>query len=152
MEPNKALNVPCNFNGYLVCQIPNNTVEVELKIKTTQGKYTLNKDTYTRMERYHPWHRADRKAQIHTKKRRTPRRETVNIDIPVDSTRSETDIPEGEGFAYAPKLFMDPDFMATVPQTETEDSDLEVVQSNFIGEYCEKCVTNYNRCWCNRSD
>ena len=51
MKHNTALNVSCDFNGYLVCQIPKNTIEVELKIKTTRGKYTLNKDTYARTER-----------------------------------------------------------------------------------------------------
>ena len=55
MENNKALNVSPDFNGYLVCQIPANTVEVGLKIKTTRGKYTVIKDTHMRMERYHPW-------------------------------------------------------------------------------------------------
>ena len=44
---NKALNVSCNLNGCLVCQIPDNMVEVELKVKTTMGKYTLIKDAYT---------------------------------------------------------------------------------------------------------
>ena len=63
MEMNKALNMSCDFNGYLVCQIPDNTVEVELKIKTTRGKYTLIKDAYTRTKRYHPWGRADRRAK-----------------------------------------------------------------------------------------
>ena len=62
MEHNTALNVLCDFNRYLVCQIPKNTVKVELKIKMTRGKYTLNKDTYSRTERYHPWDRADRRA------------------------------------------------------------------------------------------
>ena len=46
---------------------------------------------------------------------------------------------------------MDPESMATVPQTET-GGNLEVVQSNFIGEYCKKYVTKYNRCCCNGSD
>ena len=36
--------------------------------------------------------------QIHKKKRRTPRREVVNIGNSVDSTNSETDIQDGEGF------------------------------------------------------
>ena len=102
MEHNNTLNTSCNFNGYLVCQIPKNTIKVKLKIKTTQGKYTLNKETFTRTERYHPWDRADSRAQIHSKKRRTPRREVVNIDNLVDSTSSETDIPHGDGFAFAP--------------------------------------------------
>ena len=123
MDNNKVLNVSCNFNGYLVCQIPENTVEMELKIKTTRSKYTLNTDTYTRTERYHPWDRADRRAQIHTRKRRTPIREITN-----------------------------PNYVATLPQTETESSELEVMQNNFIGEYCEKCIKKYNRCWCNGLD
>ena len=123
MEHNNALNVSCNFNGYLVCQIPKNTVEVELKIKTTRGKYTLNKDTYTRTKRYHPWDRAGRRVQIHTKKRRTPRRETINIDTPGDSNNSETDIQDGEGFACAPKVFTNPEYVASLPQTESESSD-----------------------------
>ena len=38
----------------LVCQMPADTVEMELKIKTTRGKYTLHKDTCMRTERYHP--------------------------------------------------------------------------------------------------
>ena len=54
MENNKVLNVSCDFDGYLVYQIPGNTVEVELKIKTTRGKYTLTKDAHTRAEKYHP--------------------------------------------------------------------------------------------------
>ena len=37
--------------------MPTNMVEVELKIKTTQGKYTLHKDTCTWTERYNPWDR-----------------------------------------------------------------------------------------------
>ena len=37
---NKALNVLCDFRGYLVCQMPDNVMEVELKVKTTMGKYT----------------------------------------------------------------------------------------------------------------
>ena len=115
-------------------------VTVELKIKTTRGKYTLNKDTYTRMVRYHPWDRADRRAQIHTQKRRTPRRETINIDTPIDSTNSETDIQDGEGFACAPKVFTNPEYVVTLPQMETESSELEVIPNKFIGEYCEKCI------------
>ena len=59
MDHNTALNFACNFNGYLVCQMPADTVEMELKIKTTRGKYTLHKYTCMRTERYHLWDRAD---------------------------------------------------------------------------------------------
>ena len=57
--------------------MPANTVEVELKIKMTRGKYTLNKDTCMRTERYHPWDRVDKRSKIHTKRRRTTRREVI---------------------------------------------------------------------------
>ena len=93
-----------------------NTVEVELKIKTTWGKYILNKDTWTRTEIYHLWDRADKRAKIHTKKRGTHRKE-VNVDT-VDSTNSETDIQDGEGFANAPKIFTNPSYATTIPLTE----------------------------------
>ena len=152
MEHNTALNVSCDFNRYLLCHIPKNTIKVELKIKTTRGKYTLNKDTFTRTERYHPWDRADIRAQIHTKKIRTPRRELVNVDTPVDSTNSETDIQDGEGFAYAPKVFTNPDYAITLPQTETGSSELEVIHNKFIGEYCENCANKHIRYWCDKSD
>ena len=45
MDHNTTLNIACDFNGYLVCQMPADTVEMELKIKMTRGKYTLHKDT-----------------------------------------------------------------------------------------------------------
>ena len=138
MEHNTTLNVLCNFNGYLVCQIPKNTIEVELKIKTNRGKDTLHKDTCSRTERYHPWDRVDRRAEIHTKKRRTNRNEMVSVDT-VDFTNSEMDIQDGEGFAYAPKIYTYPNYAITVPLTESEDNELELVPKNFIGEYCGEC-------------
>ena len=40
---NKQLNASCDFLGYLVCQMHKDVVEVELKVKTKWGKYTLIK-------------------------------------------------------------------------------------------------------------
>ena len=123
---NTALNVTCDFKGYLVCQIPDNMVEVELKIKTTRGKYTLIKDAHIRMEKYCAWDRADRRVQVHSKRRRTPRREVTTRDTTVDNTTSsETDIPNGEGFGYPPRVFTDPEYVNTLPLTEN-DSEPEV--------------------------
>ena len=34
---NKQLNVSCDFKGYLVCQVPKDVVEVELKVKNQMG-------------------------------------------------------------------------------------------------------------------
>ena len=53
MNSNSALNVTCEFDGCLVCKMPADRVEMEFKIKTRGGKYTLHKDTNTRTKRYH---------------------------------------------------------------------------------------------------
>ena len=110
----------------------------------------FNKDTCTRTERYCPWDRADKRAKIHTKKGRTSRKE-VEVET-VDSTNSETDIQDGEGFSYAPKIYTNPEFAVTIPLSESEDNQVELTNKHFIGEYCSECVKKYNRCWCYRSD
>ena len=154
MEHNGTLNLSCDFKGYLVCKIPTNTVEVELKIKTTWGKYTFTKDTCTRTERYCPWDRVDKRAKIHMKKRKVVRREG---DVETVSTNSETDIQDGEGFSYPPKVFTDPELANTISLTNSDDNDVneiditnsnvEVTNPNFIEEYCGECVKKYNRCY-----
>ena len=55
-------------------------------------------------------------------------------------------------FAYAPKIYTNPNYAITVPLTESEDNELELVPKNFIGEYCGECAKRYNRCWCNKSN
>ena len=47
------------------------------------------------------------------------------------------DIPNGEVFGYASKVFTDPNYAVTLAQTETECSNLEVAQNSSTGEYCE---------------
>ena len=58
----------------------------------------------------------------------------------------------GEGFGYPPQIFTDPEFATNISHTEDELSNVEEGRSNFVGEYCEKCLSQYNRCWCNASD
>ena len=74
MAQNKALNATCDLNGYLYCQMPDNAVEVEVKIKSTWGKYTLIQDDNSKTEKYCSWDRADRRSNIHTKRRRATRK------------------------------------------------------------------------------
>ena len=70
MDCSITLNATCEFDCYLICKMPADTVEMELKIKTRRGKYTLHKDTNTRTKRYHPWERADKRSKIHTRRSR----------------------------------------------------------------------------------
>ena len=146
MDSNTTLNVACDFDGYLVCQMPAETVEMELKIKTKRGKYTLHKDTCTRTERYCPWEIADKRSKIHT--RRRTRRE-VESEI---RSNSETNIQTGKGFMYPPEIFTNPEFAKTMPLMDTDNDEVEVTNSNFIGEFCGECIKKYNRCWCFKSD
>ena len=45
----------------------------------------------------------------------------ISVDT-VDSTNSETDIQDGEGSAYAPKIYTNPNYAIAVPLTESEDN------------------------------
>ena len=127
--------------------MPADTVEMELKIKTKRGKYTLHQDTCTRTERYHPWDRADKRSKIHTKRRIT--RREVESEI---TSNSETGIQMGKGFAYPPEIFTNPEFTKTIHLTDMDNEEVEVTNPNFIGEFCTECVKKYNRCWCFKSD
>ena len=99
MALKKVLNTTCDLNGYLYCWMPDNAMEVEVKIKTTWGKYTLIQDDNSRTEKYHSWDRADRRSKIHTKRRRATRKEVINET----NTNSETNIPMAEEFGYTLK-------------------------------------------------
>ena len=98
MALNKTVNATCDLEGYLFCRMPEDALEVEVKIKTKWGKYTMFQDTYTHTEKYCSWDRADRRSSVCTRRRRTPQREVIVSSN--DNTNSETDVPVGEGFGY----------------------------------------------------
>ena len=112
------LNASCNFNsGYLICDIPNNTVKVVVKIKTMFGNHILVKDQEWRMVKYRTWGKWNQsKVKIDTKKRVPPlkiikvRREAMES---ITSSSSGTWISEGEGFGYLPMCFVDPEYPRT---------------------------------------
>ena len=148
MALRKTLNATCNLDGYLFCRMPADTLEVEIKVKTKWGKYSMFQDTYTQHEKYCTWDRANRRSSVCTGRRRIPHREVVGSSHD-DNTTSETDIPVGQGLRYPPQVFTDPKFAAEVPHTKEE----EEVNNKFIGNYhktCDKC--SETRCWCNSSD
>ena len=47
-----------------VLQDAADTVEVEIKVKTKWGKYSMFQDTYTHTEKYHAWDRANRRSSV----------------------------------------------------------------------------------------
>ena len=148
MASNKSLYTACNLDGYLFCKMPAGALEVEVKVKTTWGKFSMVQDMHTRMEKYHTWEKPNGRSTIKTRKRKAPCKMTM---MQTEDQTSETDVPTGHGFRYPPQVFTDPMYTAITPQTDEEG---EVAQeSKFLGRYCEfcdRCGKSY--CWCNSSD
>ena len=148
MAFDKSLNATCNLNGYLFCKMPADALEVEIKVKTNWGKFSMLQDIHTRTEKYHAWEKADGRSNVKTRKRKAPLKVT---SIQTKDNTSETDVPVGQGFEYPPQVFTDPRYAATVPYMEEEEEQSD--KSKFLGRYCEfcdKCGKLY--CWCNSSD
>ena len=112
----KSLNATCNLNEYLFCKMPEGTLEVEVKVKTTWGKITMVQNTHTRMEKYHTWEKAQRR-HIKSKKGRTPHKAA---SVHTEDNTSETDMLTGQGFGYPPQIFMDPTHTAVMTHTDLE--------------------------------
>ena len=116
MPYNNSLNATCDLNEYLYCKMPMGALEVQLKVKTTWGKFTMVQDTHTKMEKYCMWEKAQR-IPIRSRKRRTPYKTT---NKQTEDSMSETDIPTGQGFRYPPQIFTDPTYATTTTHRESE--------------------------------
>ena len=71
MAFNKSLNATCDLNRFLFCKMPVGALEVQIKVKTIWGKFTMIQDTHTRTEKYHMWEKAQR-CHIRSRKRKAP--------------------------------------------------------------------------------
>ena len=139
----KSLNATCNLNEYLFCKMPKGTLEVEVKVKTTWGKFTMIQNTHTRMEKYHTWEKAQR-CHVKSKQGRTPHKVA---SVHTEDNTSETDMPTSQEFGYPPLIFTDPTHTAVMTHTDSEG---EVKHgTNFLGRYCEYCDRSGETCcWC----
>ena len=143
----KSLNAACDLDGYLFCKMPAGALEVEVKVKTTWGKFSMVRDIHTRTEKYCAWEKADGRSNIKTRKRKAPHK---IINMQTKDNTSETDVPAGQGFRYPPQVFTDPTYTPAMPHTEEEEVEQE---SKFLGKYCEFCdVCGEKHCWCSSSD
>ena len=68
----KSLNAACDLNEYLFCKMPKGTLEVEVKVKTTWGKFTMIQNTHTRMEKYCTWRKSPKMSCKIKKGKNTP--------------------------------------------------------------------------------
>ena len=148
MASNKSLNATCDLDGYLFCKMPVGALEVEVKVKTTWGKFSMVQDIHTRTEKYHAWEKAGGRNTIRTRKRKASHKMTT---MQAEDNTSETDVPTGQGFRYPPQVFTDLMYAAAIPQME-EEGEAEQ-ESKFLGKYCEFCDRcGKSHCWCNSSD
>ena len=132
MNQPQPLCINLDFQGYLVCQIPKVALQVELKIKTKWGKFTLHTDQFTRTEKYRTWRKASR-CKIHSRRRQYHMGDShLNV-----SSDSGTFINSGQGLGFPSKVFIDsdtdPDYPPHIP---------------ILEDYCCTCLTEKVRCSC----
>ena len=135
MNQPQQLHVSCDFQGYLVCQIPKDVMDVELKTKTKWGKFTLHTDQHTRTDKYRPWQKVGH-HRIHARRRPSSHNITSRPHLNC-STDSDTFINSGPGLGYPPKTFID----------SNTDNDLPLHIPN-LEDYCRMCLTKRVRCTC----
>ena len=135
MDQPQQISIACDFQWFLVCQIPKDVIEVELKIKTKWGKFTLHTDQHTRTEKYRPWKKVSH-CRIHSR-RKQPCHERTGKPHLNCSMDSGTFINSGQGMGYFPKTFtgsdMDKDIPPHIPDIE---------------DCCRMCLTRKFRCTC----
>ena len=131
MNQPQLLCISLDFQGYLVCQIPKDALEVELKIKIKWGMCTLHMDQFTRTEKYRAWRKANR-LKIHFRRRKHLSDSHLNI-----SSDSSIFINGGQGLGYPPKVFID------------SNSDQEFPPHvPILEDYCRTCLAEKVRCFC----
>ena len=95
MAFNKSLNAACDLDGYLFCKMPVGALDVEVKVKTTWGKFSMVQDIHTRTEKNHVWEKPDGRSTIKTRKRKASCKMTM---MQTEDNASKTDVPiKGSG-------------------------------------------------------
>ena len=128
MNQPQPLSINLDFQGFLVCQIPKDAVEIELEIKTKWGKFTLHTDKFTRTEKYRAWKKVSH-HKIHSRSRQ-PNHDRIGKSHLNASIDSGTFINSGQGMGYPPKIF------------EGSDTDEDIPPHiPIIEDYCRTCLT-----------
>ena len=105
----RHLNVNCDFStGYLVCDIPRDTVIVKIKIKTRWGKHMLKEDKKRWTEKFRPWGKCIPKMNISTARK-------VVSQMPKKPMILGPSLTQKHGFKWENVLGMYPDTSQTPP-------------------------------------
>ena len=100
MNQPQPLCISLDFQGFLVCQIPKDAIEVELKIKTKWGKFTLHTDQFTRTEKYRAWKKVNH-CKIHSRRRQPNNMGDSHLNA---STDAGTFINSSQGMGFPPSI------------------------------------------------
>ena len=151
----KQLNASCDFqDGLLLCELSKSIVEVVLKVKRKWGKHTLIEDQYNRTEKFCLWDRVDWRVKINTRRKRmTQHTQDSNHDDTKGDSIEYTDsgmyISTGKELDYPSLIFTDLEVAANLSNSDPTNSVTEGPQLlDYVGNYCEDCVTKWPRCIC----
>ena len=65
----RSLNSKCNFNnGFFTCELPEDAVLLEVKVKTKTGSHTLVEDTEKQTEIFRPWKKSTKGGKTSPRK------------------------------------------------------------------------------------
>ena len=134
MASNKLLNAACDLDGYLFCKMPAGALEVEVKVKTTWGKFSMVQDIHTGTEKYHTWEKADGRSTIMTRKRKAPHKMTT---MQTEDNTYETDVPQVKGLGIPLKSSQIPHMLWQYPKWRKKEKQNRKVNSwasivNFV--------------------
>ena len=118
----RSLISRCNFkNGFFLCDLPEDTILLVVKVKTKTGNHTLVEDTEKHTEKFRPWKKPTRDGKSSPRKLPgvlTPGKNdnTMTSDSgPCPSSLTETE--------YKPRFFNEPDCLSSdkenIPPTES---------------------------------
>ena len=124
-----------------ICSVkmPKGTLEVEIKVKTTWGKFTMIQNTHTRMERYCTWEKPQW-CHVKPQKGKTPHK---TASVHTEENTSETEMATYQEFGYPTLIFTDPTHTAVMPHTDSEGEAIH--NSKFLGRYCEYTATEVEK-------
>ena len=118
----RSLNSRCNFeNGFFLCELPEDTVLLVVKVKTKTGNHTLVEDTEKWTEKFRPWKKPTKDGESSHRRLPgvlTPRKNNNSMTSdpgPCPSSPTETE--------YKPKFFDGLEYLSSdkenVPPTES---------------------------------
>ena len=163
----RHLNTNCDFtSGFFGCEIPRDTFQEVLKIKSKWGKHTLTEDWERRTKKYRPWGKHTQCIKIGPMKRVEP----ISLRKVHDSGPSSESgawVQAARDLEFTPKIFNDPKNISSDKENnQMNDSqtmlmltDLNITDGtgpeglperppNFVGPYCPMCVLKWLRCLC----